>query len=254
MRRHPLLGLLVALTMGVGCQRHAPDEVVVFAASSLREAFTELAPIFKAEHPGVAVRLSFAGSQDVRTQIEQGAPADVFASADVAHAEALSLAQKINSFSIFAHNEPVIVAARASAGTIASLADLPRAERLVIGASDVPIGRYTLRILDRASGADPTFRARVEARVVSRELNVRQVLAKVGLGEADAAIVYRSDAQAAGDRVVVVPIPAALNVRAEYAIAVVADAPRPDLARAWVELVRSPRGRAVLRDAGFTAP
>lgn len=248
----PLAAL--ALVAATACQRGAPEEVVVFAASSLREAFTALAPIFEAEHPGVAVRLSFAGSQDVRTQIAQGAPADVFASADALHMAALGSLGRVGRPETFARNEPVIAVAREFGGGITSLADLPRAERLVIGGPGVPIGRYTIQILDRASRTDPTFRARVEARVVSRELNVRQVLAKVSLGEADAAIVYRSDVIAAGDRVNVVSIPATLNVVAKYPIAVVADAPHPALARAWVDLVLSPRGQAVLRDAGFDAP
>jgi molybdate transport system substrate-binding protein len=135
---------------------------------------------------------------------------------------------------------------------LAKFADLPRVDRIVVGAPEVPIGAYTLEILALASaklGAD--FGKRVEAKVVSRELNVRQVLAKVVLGEADAGVVYRSDALTAKDKVRVVEIPAALNVTAEYPIAVLKAAPHDDLARRFVELVRSPAGVGALREAGF---
>jgi len=118
----------------------------------------------------------------------------------------------------------------------------------------VPIGAYTLQILEKAKseyGAD--FPARVQARVVSHELNVRQVLTKVSLGEADAGIVYRTDARSAGNKVRVIEIPAELNVLADYPIATVARAPNADLARAWVTLVTGPTGQAALEDAGFGA-
>jgi len=119
---------------------------------------------------------------------------------------------------------------------------------------EVPIGAYTLQILQKAAtklGAD--FPARVQAKVASRELNVRQVLAKVVLGEADAGIVYRSDASAARGKVAVVAIPPEANVIAEYPIAALKAAPHPDLARRFIDLVKSPAGAAALREAGFTA-
>ena len=127
-----------------------------------------------------------------------------------------------------------------------------RVKRLVIGVPEVPIGAYTLQILDRARtqfGQD--FPARVQARVASRELNVRQVLTKVMLGEADAGIVYRTDARSGGDKVRIVEIPAQFNVVAEYPIAAVARAPRPELARAWIALLTGPTGRSALVEAGF---
>jgi molybdate transport system substrate-binding protein len=161
----------------------------------------------------------------------------------------------VRSPEIFARNQPVIVVPRANPAGIHALGDLPRTKRLVIGAPEVPIGGYTVKIFDAAGkkyGA--TFRAKLAAAVVSRELNVRQVLAKVTLGEADAAFVYRTDAQAARDKVDVIPIPAELNVLAHYPIAVVADAKQPDLARAWVQLVLSAEGQRRLADQGFMPP
>jgi len=146
----------------------------------------------------------------------------------------------------------VIVAAPGNPAKIKALRDLPLASRIVLGTPEVPIGRYTRAILGRADklyGAD--FRRRVEERVVSNELNVRQVLAKVALGEADAGIVYRTDVAAARDPLEVVRIPAEVNVLAEYPIATLAKAPHPELARAWVELVTSATGRDILADLGF---
>jgi molybdate transport system substrate-binding protein len=267
-------GLLAALVCVAGCKREeaaapspapvaaqkpalderAETQLTVFAASSLRDAFTALSSTFKAAHPRAEVTFNFAGSQELRAQLEQGAAADVFASADTRHMEALVKASRVLAPVLFAHNEPVVIVARESASTVHALADLPGLERIVLGSPEVPIGRYAQQILDRAStsaalGAD--FRARVEAKVVSRELNVRQVLAKVSLGEAQAGIVYRSDAQSAKDAVATLTIPPELNVIADYPIAVVADAGHPALARAWLALVTSTDGQRALTEAGF---
>ncbi|MGK3990768.1 molybdate ABC transporter substrate-binding protein [Sorangium sp. So ce136] len=259
-RSRLLLLVLVAawLVSAGGCQRSEPppagreDRLVVFAAASLRDVFTAMGEDFERAHAGVEVTFNFAGTQELRTQLEQGAAVDVFASADQRHMNELVKSGRAAGPVVFARNEPVIVVARESAGTIRGLADLPAAARIVVGTPEVPIGRYTLEILDRASrsmGAD--FRARVEARVVSRELNVRQVLAKVRLGEAQAGVVYRTDARAAQDGVSIVAIPPDINVIAEYPIAVVAGAAHPGLARAWVDLVLSEAGQGALQRAGF---
>lgn len=229
--------------------------LMVFAASSLREAFQALVPVFEARHPEVKVTLNFAGSQELRAQIEQGAPADVFASADLRHMDALVQAKRVEAPERFAQNEPVLVVARENAASVTGLADLPKLERIVLGASEVPIGRYAEQILDRAGGTlGKDFRKKVEAKVVSRELNVRQVLAKVSLGEAQAAIVYRSDAKTVADKLETRAIPADLNVIADYPIAVVADTKQSALARDWVALVRGPEGRSALESAGLRAP
>jgi molybdate transport system substrate-binding protein len=230
----------------------AHRELTVFEAASLKDVFARLARRFEADHPGVAVVSNAAGSQELRAQLEHGARADVFASADRKHMDALTTQGLVGAPAIFACNEPVVVVRAGLAPPIGALADLPRAERIVVGAPEVPIGAYTRRILEnagRAFGAD--FQKRVEAKIVSRELNVRQVLAKVVLGEADAGVVYRSDALAAAGKVRIVEIPAELNVTAEYPIAVVAKAPQAELARQFIELVRSPTGVAALTEAGF---
>lgn len=258
------LGLLALLAGGcdagpsaarAGATEAAPERaLVVFAAASLREAFTALGEELARAHPGVELTFNFAGSQELRTQLEHGAAADVFAAADPRPMGALVREGLVAAPVVFARNEPVIVVAPEAAELVRGFADLPRAERIVVGAPEVPIGRYTLEVLERAErrfGGE--LRARVEARVVSRELSVRQVLTKVRLGEAQAGIVYRTDAQAAPE-LLVVELPPELAVVAEYPIAVMSEAAHPELARAWVELVRSEAGQAALRAAGFSPP
>ena len=166
--------------------------------------------------------------------------------------DAVRKAGLVDAPKLFATNAPVIVVPADNPGKVKSLADLPTVKRLVIGTPEVPIGNYTLQILEKAKAKlGPDFPARVQAQVASRELNVRQVLTKVMLGEADAGIVYRTDARSAGDKVRVVEIPAEFNVVAEYPIATVAKAPHPDLAKAWVTLMTGPAGQAALEGAGF---
>jgi molybdate transport system substrate-binding protein len=246
------LALALVLALLGGPARAEKKELTVFAAASLREAFEGLASSFERARPGTKVRFDLAGSQELRTQIEQGARADVFASADLAHMAALERAGLVGQSAVFARNEPVIVVPRGNPASIHALTDLPRTRRLVVGAPEVPIGAYTVKIFEAAAkkyGAG--LRARLEGSVVSRELNVRQVLAKVTLGEADAGIVYRTDAQAAKDKVEVVAIPVDLTVTAAYPIAVVKAAPEAALARAWVALVLSAEGQQRLASAGF---
>lgn len=260
-RRVPIALLFgcAAISTG-GCKRSEPiaaekEKLVVFAATSLREAFTTMGETFKRSHSEVELVFNFAGTQELRLQIEQGASADVFASADQRHMAELLRVGRVQTQAVFARNEPVVVVAQESAATIREFADLAKATRIVIGAAEVPIGRYTAQILDRASakfGAD--FRARIESKVVSRELNVRQVLAKVTLGEADAGIVYRTDALSNKDRIPVVAIPSDINVIAEYPIAVVSSPTLSKLARTWVDFVLSVEGQKSLRSVGFLAP
>lgn len=234
----------------------ARAELTIFAAASLRESFGKLAAQFEALHPGVEVRLNLAGSQELRVQLENGAPGDVFASAEPKHLSALLAQQLARPAAVFARNEPVLVVPRDNPAGLRALADLPNAQRIVLGVPEVPIGAYSARILDAASAAldranPKAFRARVEAHVVSRELNVRQVLAKVALGEADAAIVYRTDAATARDRVTSISIDPAINVIAEYPIAVLTRARQPRLAEQFVAFVLSAAGQRTLESFGF---
>lgn len=252
-RRSLLFGLVGLLALACqGEQERAdgrPRDLVVFAAASLRNAFHVLGTEFERKHPGVRVIFNLAGTQELRTQVEHGAKADVFAAADQVHMQVLSKAGFVKEPVVFATNEPVVVLSK-DAGEVA-FADLPTLERIVVGVPEVPIGRYTLQILERANaplGGD--FRARFESKVVSRELNVKQVLAKVGLGEAQAGIVYRTDARDHGG-LRVVTIPREFNSIAEYPIAITTRAENVSDANAWVGFVLSPEGEASLARFGF---
>jgi molybdate transport system substrate-binding protein len=258
---------LSVLVLGLGCRsepsaeaRKAPapaadTTLTVFAAASLREAFQSMARDFEKSRPGAHVTFNFAGTQQLRTQLEHGATVDVFAAADTQNVDALAQQGLLEKSVIFAHNEPVLVVSRESAASVKGLADVSRASRVVLGAPEVPIGRYTLQILDRANalfGSD--FKERVLAKVVSRELNVRQVLSKVELGEADVGFVYRSDTSVAKGQVTVVSLPAEVNVLARYPIALSRGAAHRELGLAFIGWVTSREGRRVLEEGGFTLP
>jgi len=248
------LVLSFATVLLAGCKRDAAEtnpSLSVFAASSLTEAFLELERGFEAANPGVDVALTFAGSHVLRLQIEQGASADVFASADESHMTALVRAGSVSQEQVFAHNELVVITPRDNPAGLESFNDLPRASRVVIGAENVPVGIYTRECLRRASERiGPEFASKVREHVVSEESNVRLVRAKVELGEADAAIVYRTDA-VASERVRLVSIPEELNARADYYIGQLGRTSRPELARRWIAYVRSEDGRSILSRRGF---
>jgi len=252
MKRSSLLAAALASALFGGARAGESRELVVFAAASLREVFQNLADSFEKKHADVKVRINFAGSQELRVQIEHGARADVFASADATHMRALQQQGLVTEPRIFARNEPVVVVPTDNPARLAGFADLPKASRIVVGSAEVPIGAYTEAILANAEKPyGKKFRASVLARIRSRELNVRQVLTKVALGEADAGIVYKTDALSAKDRVSAIAIPDRINVIAEYPITVLASAPQSALAREWVSLVAGEEGQQALKAAGF---
>ena len=246
-------GMLAVAALGLGAcgDGEEPTETItVFAAASLTEAFGELAAAFEAEHPGVTVRLSFAGSATLRTQILEGAPADLFASASPDEVAALQAGGLVVEEHALATNTLVIATREGGIGSFEDLAEPDL--RLVLAAEDVPAGRYARASLalagaDRELGAD--FAERVLENVRSNEANVRATLAKVELGEADAAIVYASDLGAADDGVRAVAIPERYQVAAEYRIALLSES---DGARAFVAFATSPEGMATLARHGFT--
>jgi molybdate transport system substrate-binding protein len=228
------------------------QELVVFAAASLREVFEKVALTFEKQHPNAKVRFNFAGSQDLRVQIEQGAKVDVFASADWKHMKLLASKDTVVEPAVFARNLPVVVVPKNNPAKLRTFADLPKAKHLVVGATEVPIGAYTDAIFAAAEKVyGKAFHEQVLAQIRSRELSVRQVLTKVVLGEGDAGIVYRTDALTVPDKVQIIDIPKAINIVAEYPIAVLKAAPASELARAFVKLVLSKQGQDTLAAAGF---
>ena len=238
----------------VGATQSDARELRVFAAASLTDAFAEVEKRFEADHPGVDVSLSFAGSQVLKVQIEQGADADVFASADRAQTNALETAKLLEHASSFARNQLVVVTL-AEDKKVRDLIDLARpGMKLVVAGPTVPVGRYTQQLLGKMASSGlygDDYRTRVQANVVSQESNVRAVLAKVALGEADAGIVYRTDAMTALGKVQMLDIPERLNVVAEYPIGIVSSSKEADLAKQFVELVLSDDGQAILSRFSF---
>jgi molybdate transport system substrate-binding protein len=252
---------LLACTLGLGCRETppaalAPTRLTVFAASSLTESFKAIGAAFERAHPGVRVEFNFASSSALATQIAEAAPADVFASADNANMEKVASRSLIAGQAVaFARNTPVIVVPADNRAKIEAARNLARpGVKVVLAAADVPIGSYARQVLDRLA-ADPaygaSFRDAALRNVVSNEANVRAVLTKVELGEADAGIVYRTDAAVSGSKVRTVALPESANVIAVYPIAVLQAARQPEAARAFVAFVHSAEGQQALRSAGF---
>jgi molybdate transport system substrate-binding protein len=235
--------------------------LVIFSAASLTEAFTELAQTFKLDHPEVEIILNFAGSQQLAQQLSQGAPADIFASANERQMEAAITAERVSAGSeqIFATNRLVIIFPADNPENIESINDLANPDlRLILAAPEVPVGQYAQDFLEMAA-ADPAygpvFMSGVEGNIVSYEENVRAVLSKVVLGEADAGIVYQSDLRAeSAESIGRLSIPDSLNKIATYPIAPISSISRPELAAEFIEFVLSPAGQAILADSGFSPP
>lgn len=234
-----------------------PRTLTVFAAASLTDAFTEIGQNFEAANPGVTVTFNFAGSQALRTQIEEGAPADVFASANKTEMDNAIKGSFIaeDAPQIFLNNKLVVILPADSADAVSKLEDLANpGVKIVLAAEDVPVGKYARQALDTMNGSfGSDFKDRVLANVVSNEDNVKQVVAKIQLGEADAGIVYTSDAVAAPE-LKTIEIPTELNVIAKYPIAKLTQSPNSDLADAFIAYVLSSEGQAVLQKWGFAPP
>lgn len=230
--------------------------LTIFAAASLTGAFQEIGSDFEAANPGVRVGFNFGGSQILSTQLEQGAQADVFASADQKNMSLLITDHLVvsNSVQEFATNSLIVILPPGNPGGIYTLDDLARPKlKLVLADTSVPAGSYARQVLAKLSTDSrygPDFSSRVLANVVSNETDVKQVVAKVELGEADAGIVYVSDAVAAPE-LIRLTIPAIFNVVASYPIAPLANAPEPALAERFITYVISPTGQAILAKWGF---
>ena len=222
--------------------------ITVFAAASLKTTFTELATEFEAANPGTTVELNFAGSSDLVTQITEGAPADVFASADEKNMAKLTDGGLIDPAAPvdFATNVLEIAVPPSNPANIAAFADLANpGVKTVICAAQVPCGSATVAV-EEATGVTLT--------PVSEESSVTDVLGKVTSGEADAGLVYVTDVEAAGDSVTGIEFPEADQAVNTYPIAPVADTANPAVAEAFVAFVTGEVGQGVLRDAGFGTP
>jgi molybdate transport system substrate-binding protein len=240
------LALVALVSMPVAPILAAAEDapVAVFAAASLTEAFRAIGAALHADNPDLTAEFNFAASSMLATQIEQGAPAAVFASADEPSMERVAKANLLDGqASVFARNRLTIVVPRGNPGHVAGLGDLARAGLVVsLCAPAVPCGKYAEEAFGKAGVKMPE---------AIREADVKAVLTRVRLGEADAGIVYVTDARAAAAQVETIDIPEAHNVLARYPIAVVKSAPDTKRARAFVRFALSDRGQEILARSGF---
>lgn len=249
----PVLGIAAVVgvaTIVAGCSAHQTDaagSVTVFAAASLTSTFTELGSRFEQDHPGTSVRFNFAGSADLESQLAQGAPADVFASADTdTMATAAEAGLLAGEPADFATNTLTIVTTPGNPTGIETFADLARpGTQLVVCAPQVPCGAATEKV-ERAAG--------VTLAPVSEESAVTDVLGKITSGQADAGLVYVTDAARARSDVTAIPFPESSGAANRYPIAVLDGSTNSGAAREFVDLVTGPHGREVLAAAGFAAP
>jgi molybdate transport system substrate-binding protein len=263
MRRIGILAGLVSTTLVavlVGCSPKSPSsssqpsqpaaasaKVVVFAAASLKPAFTQISHQFKAQNPNSSIDFEFAGSSELATQLTQGATADVFASADTAQINTVAKAGLLaGDPTNFASNTLVIVTGPGNPKKIGAFADLARPGlNVVVCQKPVPCGSATQHVEDSTG---------TRLNPVSEELSVSDVLNKVTTGQADAGLVYVTDARNAGDKVATVNFPEAAGAVNVYPIAVLQKAPQPTLAQKFVAMVTGDPGQNILAQLGFGKP
>jgi molybdate transport system substrate-binding protein len=246
---------VVAVLAGCGSSSDGPavsggaglhGSLTVFAAASLTESFTTIGHQFEAAHPGTKVVFNFGASSTLASQIDQGAPADVFASAAPGNMDQVVAAGNSGSPSTFAVNAMEIAVPPGNPGHVIQLADLARSGvSVALCQAEVPCG---------ATAAQVFAKAGVTVRPVTREADVKSTLAKIIAGEVDAGVVYVTDVKAAGSKVTGVPVPDAVNARTDYPIAALTHANNSALAAAFVGYVESSKGRAALAAAGFGRP
>jgi len=229
----------------VGCTQSNTQTITVFAAASLQDAFEQLGTEFEVAHPGFEVQFSFNSSTQLSQQITDGAPADVFASADTENMDVLVLHGEVLGYpAVFATNHLQILVALSAVERVHSLVDLSRQDVVVVlAAKDVPLGRYSAEVLSAAG---------ITVSPVSYESSASGVVSKVVSGEADAGIVYSSDILRAGRTTVGVDIPSAINANVSYPIAVTHRGMQNPGAAQWVKFVLSQRGQEILLRHGFS--
>jgi molybdate transport system substrate-binding protein len=252
--RLPLLGLALLIAAGCGGgsgsgssgggSGSSGGKLVVFAASSLIDAFPSIATTYQQQHPGWKVGFEFLGSDQLAAQIEQGDPADVFAAASTRYPEQLQGQNLLGKTTDFATNTLVLATPADNPAGITSANDIGSA-KLVVGDPSVPIGAYTLTVLDNL-GINPS-----SLNIVSQEAKVTDIVTKLELGEADAGFIYTSDARTAGDKLKTFQLPPSAQATAIYPIGIVTGSRNPKAAQQWIDLMMSPQGQQILESDGF---
>jgi molybdate transport system substrate-binding protein len=230
---------------GASATTGAPQaNLTVLAASSLTDVFKTAGAAYEKENPGTKVTFSFAGSQELAAQVKQGAPADALVTADTKTMDGLKT--DVGTPTIIARNRLVIATGEGNPDKIDNLKDLADPKlKVVLAAPEVPVGNYSKKVLDAQ---------KIDVKPVSQEPNVRAVLSKVELGEADAGIVYKTDAATAPDKVDAIDIPDAQNAVAQYPVATLKTSKNAAAATAFVTWLSSPEAQKILQDAGFQKP
>lgn len=219
-------------------------DLTVLAASSLTDVFKTAGKAYEKKHPGTRVKFSFAGSQELAAQVRQGAPADALVTADTKTMDGLKA--DVGPSTVIAKNRLVIATGKDNPEKVENLKDLADPKlKVVLAASEVPVGRYSKEVLDKQ---------RIKVEPVSQEPNVRAVLSKVELGEADAGIVYRTDAATVPGKVDAIEIPDDENAVASYPAAALKSSENSGAAAAFVKWLSTPEAQKLLRDAGFQKP
>jgi molybdate transport system substrate-binding protein len=256
--RRIFAAMLAALVLAASASfAEEPKELTVFTAASLTGAFTEIGQIFEKE-ANISVAFNFDGSQALRTQIENGAYADVFASANMKQMNALKKDGLMNnsSISVFTRNKLSLIVPKDNPAKISNLTDLAKpGVKIVIGTKDVPVGDYAMQIINKLgndSAYGPDYRTKVLANIISQETNVNYVVTKVALGEADAGFAYVSDVtEDLAAKVDKINIPDEYNVIAEYPMGLLKESKYPAEAEEFMNLVTSEEGKAILEKYGF---
>jgi molybdate transport system substrate-binding protein len=250
------MALALAGCSNDGSSSTSSTKLTVLAAASLTNVFPDIGTQFTKAHPGVTFAFSFAGTDQLAAQIQQGAPADVFAGASTRYGDQLASDKQIDAYKIFCTNRLVLMTPASDPAGIGSLQDLAtKRVKLVIGSEAVPVGSYTrtvLENLDVVYGAG--YSKKVLANVVSNEDSVTSIVTKVESGEADAGFVYVTDASSASSKVNTIALPASAQAVASYPIAVVSASAHSTTAQEFVDDVLSPPAQALLKQAGFGPP
>jgi molybdate transport system substrate-binding protein len=225
----------------------------VFAAASLTASFESLGKDFMEENPGVTIRFNFAGSSTLATQIQSGAPVDVFASADTTNMD--KVAKDMDTPKTFATNELIVIVPANNPGNIQTLKDLANPGlKIAVAEASVPVGAYTNEVLDKmgkSSEYGPSYVSAVEKNFVTHETSVGGIVSKVELGEVDAGYVYVTDALESAPKVSSIEIPKQYNITADYPIATATATSNSNAANAFVEYVLSDSGQSTLASYGF---
>jgi molybdate transport system substrate-binding protein len=232
-------------------------KLTVLAAASLKNVFPQIGTLFTQEHPGVTFTFSFAGTDQLAAQIEQGAPADVFAGASTKYGDQLAEDNLTGAYKVFCTNRLVLITPASNPAGITSLEDLAtKPVKLVIGSETVPVGSYTRTVLENLNDVYGTaYSEDVLANVVSNEDSVTSILTKVQSGEADGGFVYITDARSAGTDVSTISLPSHAQAVAKYPIAVVSAGKSPTQSQEFMDFVLSAPAQTLLEQAGFgTAP